>query len=181
MKKVQLGCGSNFLEDWENHDADVDITKQLPFDSNSIDILFSEHCIEHISFKEFKSFLSECYRVIKQDGVIRLTTPCLDKLLAIKDKNYIEWTDKKFSQRIPNFCNMLNTMFRAHGHQYIYDKDTLDTLLINAKFKKIKFYEPGSSEINELKNIEYHWRKISKEFNDLESISVEGVKTEDKY
>jgi len=40
MRKLNLGCGGNILDGWENHDMDLDITKPLPYDGNSIDFIF---------------------------------------------------------------------------------------------------------------------------------------------
>ena len=43
-------------------------------------------------------------------------------------------------------------------------------------FKDINFYEPNESDDSELRNLEHHWRKIGKKFNDLETIAVEAIK-----
>lgn len=181
MRKIQLGCGSNRLQGWENYDIDVDITRPLPFESNSTDIIFCEHCIEHIEYEECQAFLSECHRSIKDGGILRLTTPCLDKIISIRDEEYIRWCNDRFSRRLPTFGNMMNTMFRSHGHKYIYDRETLETMLRNSNFRSMTFFEPGESGNDELKGLEHHWRKIGEKFNSMESMAVEAVKKEGKY
>lgn len=89
--KVQVGCGPNQLKGWLNTDIiksfdDVvylDITQTLPFPSNKIDYITSEHLIEHITFLDGKLFLKECLRVLKPNGKVRITTPDLSVLLGI--------------------------------------------------------------------------------------------------
>ncbi|MHB8163119.1 MAG: methyltransferase domain-containing protein [Methanoregula sp.] len=90
---VDLGCGDApykdiFLEqcdcyigvDWaeschskKNVDLLVDLNRELPFKSNSIDTLIVIEVLEHL--KEPNLFLSECYRILKMGGQIFLTVP----------------------------------------------------------------------------------------------------------
>jgi len=174
--KVQFGCGSNFLEGWKNHDSDVDITKKLPYPDESVDIVFCEHCIEHIEYEQFVFFTEECFRILKEGGRIRLATPCIDKIVAIKDKDYIDFACKRFSRRPSTYANMINIMLTCHGHKFVYDKETLELVLSERRFKKIKFYNASVSDVEELCNLEHHWRKIGKKFNDLETIAIEAIK-----
>jgi predicted SAM-dependent methyltransferase len=180
MKKVQFGCGSNFLQGWENYDSEIDITKPLPFNDNSIDYIFCEHVIEHIEYEEFNNFLVECYRCLKGKGRMRLTAPFLDKILKMNNKEYFKWSSEKYYKKEPTYCNTVNSLFRLFGHKYIYDKETIEILLKKHNFNNIKFYDPGFSDDAFLNNIERHWKKIGVEFNNLESIAVESEK-QDKY
>ena len=51
----------------------------LPLEDGSVDIVFGGESIEHVRFP--KRFLFECYRVLKPDGQIVLTTPNRDAFL----------------------------------------------------------------------------------------------------
>ena len=58
MKKLHVGCGEIYLEDWINIDiespkADLihDLRKPLPFEDDSIDFIYNEHFIEHLDLK----------------------------------------------------------------------------------------------------------------------------------
>jgi predicted SAM-dependent methyltransferase len=50
----------------------------LPFESTSIDFIFSEHFFEHLFFDEALALLRECSRILKPFGVIRISVPDAD-------------------------------------------------------------------------------------------------------
>lgn len=76
MKYLNLACGSIVVnsDEWINCDfsplnkqiKQVNLLEELPFQSNSFDLIYSSHFIEHISFDNLKSFLSECNRILKK-------------------------------------------------------------------------------------------------------------------
>lgn len=107
-KYVNFGCGKNYQNGWINIDAedngDINLffstDNVIPFDSNSIDGVFSEHFIEHIDFLTGVHFMSESYRILKPKGVLRIICPDLDyvlnglndlKLNKLKGNVYLGW------------------------------------------------------------------------------------------
>lgn len=50
----------------------------LPFESGSLDFVFSEHFLEHLFMDEALSLIRECHRVLKPSGVIRTCVPDAD-------------------------------------------------------------------------------------------------------
>jgi predicted SAM-dependent methyltransferase len=93
-------------------DAYVDITKPLPFYDSEFDAIFCEQAIEHISLESAKQLLKECWRILKPNGIIRITTPDLN------------WFTKRAVESI-EFCDELNKIFYEHGHQYLYTRQAL--------------------------------------------------------
>ena len=95
FKYLNIGCGSTFHKDWINIDiapssADViaqDLTKGLPFASNSIDVCYSSHVLEHLKKAETAFFLEEQRRVLKRNGLIRVITPDLETICM----NYLKY------------------------------------------------------------------------------------------
>ncbi|GAI02629.1 unnamed protein product, partial [marine sediment metagenome] len=57
-----------------------DVTQRLPYDDNNVDLIFSSHLLEHLSREDGAKFLKECARVLKPNGVIRISTPDAEKL-----------------------------------------------------------------------------------------------------
>lgn len=50
--------------------------KTLPFEDNSMNYVYSSHCLEHI--KDYKNFIREAYRVVKPGGYIVTVVPHRD-------------------------------------------------------------------------------------------------------
>ncbi|HYV91977.1 MAG TPA: methyltransferase domain-containing protein [Chitinophagales bacterium] len=85
---------------------------QLPFESNSFDLIFLNDVVEHISRPLLISALEECKRVIKPDGKICLEFPPWTSFDAshLYDFIYIPWCQVFFStETLVNVMNRLNT------------------------------------------------------------------------
>jgi ubiquinone/menaquinone biosynthesis C-methylase UbiE len=82
MMKLHLGCGKrNFGPDWVHIDGgdfshlhSHDITK-LPFENNSVDLIYSSHVLEYFDREEVTNVLKEWYRVLKIGGMLRVAVP----------------------------------------------------------------------------------------------------------
>jgi hypothetical protein len=97
MKAVNLGCGARFHPDWENVD-DVpagagirawDLRQGVPYSSDSFDVVYHSHVLEHFSKADASVFLRECLRVLKPSGVLRVVVPDLENIA----RSYLESLD----------------------------------------------------------------------------------------
>lgn len=87
---LNLACGNSYVanSDWINLDyvssspyvRQANLLETLPFDSNSISLVYSSHFFEHIPLHQVPSFLKECHRVLKPGGVIRLVLPDFEEM-----------------------------------------------------------------------------------------------------
>ncbi len=68
----------------------ADVRRSLPFVDHSFDAVYQSHVLEHISRHEAKRLLSECCRILRDDGIIRVVVPDLEQIA----KTYVEWLDK---------------------------------------------------------------------------------------
>ena len=99
---LNLGCGNNYIGNFVNIDfftnkkTDYGMDLRFPFkiESNSIDGIFTEHTFEHLSHQEVDNALSECYRILKIEGVIRIIVPDLSILLNKYCSNDDAWFQK---------------------------------------------------------------------------------------
>lgn len=81
-----LGCGSRHHPDWINLDFHGDGSNVLPWDlqqglplpDRSCDVIYSSHAIEHFNRDCARSFLTECRRVLKPGGILRVVAPDLE-------------------------------------------------------------------------------------------------------
>lgn len=173
--RLNLGCGTNRLDGWHNYDAELDITRPLPFADNSVEFILCEHCLEHISYKKAISFLGECRRVLKPRGVVRIACPSLVRIWNIGTDDYFKFTSK-WANGNASRRGAMRAIIYAHGHEMVYDDDLLAATIYVAGFDIVKKCFPGLSDYAELCGVEGHAAVIGEKFNDLETIVCEGIK-----
>lgn len=190
--KLHIGCGHHLLEGWLNtdyHPVDttvmhLDATSTFPFPDNVFECIYSEHMIEHIPYTGGLCMLRECFRVLKKGGKIRISTPDLAFLVRLYGDNsaplesdYVRWATSRFvpaaSPAFPAF--VINNLFYGFGHQFIYDKKTLESALDQAGFSSIDQCSIGRSRIPAFQNLD-NTTKMPPGFLELESLIVEARK-----
>lgn len=87
MVKLNLGCGDMVMEGFTNIDLfseDPRVVKadvmNLPYEENSVDLIYTSHLIEHFDYHEGRLFLAEMYRVLKPGSECVVETPELTNL-----------------------------------------------------------------------------------------------------
>ena len=147
--KIQFGCGGNLLDGWENHDADVDITRRLPFQDGCADACFAEHVSEHTTGPQCLQFFRECYRILKPGGWFRVYCPVIGP-----------WLTRKHA----------GDLVELHGHLIVLDEHLMRTMLWIAGFDQQKI-----QRVNE-NGLGGHWRVIGRELDDLETCRMIAIK-----
>ena len=181
MKKLHLGCGRNMIGGWINTDLNMvkfpsgpkhlDVTDKFSIrekrkddiiiDDNSIDYIFSEHLIEHLTYQEGKFMLEECFRVLKVGGKI----------------NHVA-----YDISIGTDTFIINNYVRGWGHIFIYDEKTLKSLFESIGFSNVKSCLIAESEDENLKDLENINDAMNrglgqtKEFLQLETFTLEAKK-----
>lgn len=170
MTKLHLGCGPNILPGWINIDRDryrgvdkvLDVTKKLPF--TGVQFIFAEHFIEHIAYRAAIELLRRCRRALRDDGVLRLSTPNLDWVWSTHYK--VEGTEE---EKVRGAFAM-NRAFRGWGHQFLYNEETLRATLAEAGFSHFERVEYGQSRYEELRGLERHEKSV--DFGSLSHILI---------
>ena len=174
MKKLNFGCGGNILDGWSNHDMDVDITKSLPFPDNSTDYIFAEHVVEHTDSKEAFNFFTECYRILKKGGVLRICVPSIVRVAHKADDEYLDWLSKSgFGEG--TLESAIRNLMVNHGHKTMWSDEIL-RFVFEATGFDYRYVNIGSSPDKNLRDLEGHWRAIGTHPAWVESIAGEGVK-----
>lgn len=190
--RLQIGTGTNPLSGWYNTDLIpgdgifyVDAREPLPFPSRRFEYVFSEHLLEHINWDDGGRFLSECYRVLKPGGKLRIATPNLRFLVELCTANkselqekYTRWSIDRFVPDRQRYLDgfVLNNFFYSWGHRFIYDPATLTHAFEKAGFQEIVECRVGESADENLRGLEAHGRHIPPEYNELETLIIEGVR-----
>ena len=150
---VNLGCGTKYVPGMVNIDGNIfrkkdiwlDVTLGLPFRDNSVHGVYSSHLLEHLSVQDVGRLLTECYRVLKSGGALRLVVPSLEYAIQayIQDKPALlpDWPDRYRS--IGGRFN--NLMLCRNQHATLLDFTFMEELLKDAGFSLIYREEPGKS------------------------------------
>lgn len=171
--KIHLGCGPVILDGWLNCDYDTtrgdnicqfNLLCPFPIPDNTVDFYYMNHTFEHFSLSQGFKILLEINRALKPGGALRVGIPALDKLYTLYSKpNQYSLEPYGFSpiysgygqsRMIQNMCTYLNEMFRNHGHQFLYDLETISILLTESGFRNIEEESHGVSRFPDLNGLE---------------------------
>lgn len=175
--RLNLGCGDNRLPSpWQNHDADVDITKPLPWPNDSARFIVIEHCVEHVDYYDAIRFFKEAYRVLKIGGVLRVTVPSLTQVMNCGDQEYYDWLHARGWAPTADDRGAMHAMLYCHGHKTAWNAMLMEATLYYAGFNNPRKQVLGWSSHPDLCNVEGHHKVIGDKFNAIESITFEAAK-----
>lgn len=133
-----LGAGSFYHPYWTNIDYysdwysdnkktsmsgvhhDFMTLKELPIDRDSAEVVYSSHTVEHITDEAAQKMFDEAYRILKKDGVLRITTPNIDlehRAFKDNDRDYFYWVDNYSKKKEIERINITKPMKQASIEQ----------------------------------------------------------------
>jgi len=183
--KLHLGCGYHRLAGWVNIDfidtPAVDLKWNLslpvPLNDNSCRFIFHEHVLEHFELERGEQLLRECYRLLADEGVLRIAMPCLEK--TVDEYLTGEWRaaaeNTRHMPEVRSGAEYMNVIFRHWGHQWIYDETELKRVLKGIGFDRISVLQIGQSAHPELQDLECR----TDSHLIVEAIKASGVSTLD--
>ncbi len=160
---IDIGCGPQYrpfeegiavrydIDERWNPDYRGDV-RQLPFDDNSFDIVFSSHVLEHLGRHETIPVLKEWIRILRSDGELRLVLP------------NIEWAAIQLVSgpplgRDPKLSNdIMNVFYGAQSSEYDFHKtgfteQKIRQILSELDFEVTHYEEQGYNIILKAKQI----------------------------
>jgi predicted SAM-dependent methyltransferase len=145
----------------------------FPWADGSVDIVYSSHTVEHMTRAQGQQFLSECVRVLKPGGILRIVVPDLraivDRYVAGNLKSEFFLDDlfvlyESFDNKIKNKL----APFVQFPHKCMYDADGMIRACAAAGINVDKS-EALVSSICDISDIEIPNRTV-------DAVIVEGVK-----
>ncbi len=158
LRRVHVGCGpENLLPDWWNVDLRgfpgidevADVTQPWPW--SNLEFVYGEHFLEHLPLELALDFLSHAGRALQSGGVIRLSTPNLEWVMATHYGAGGSDRPRRVADTIAT-----NRAFHGWGHHFLYSQDMLAHVLGEMGFESISFHAYGESDEPALRGLERH-------------------------
>lgn len=103
--KINLGCGDEILEGYENYDLfsnDKRVKKldlnslPLPFEDSSVDEIKIFHILEHLDINPLE-FIRDCRRILKPNGFLHVKLPtCSNTVGHLRYNHHINYLNAVF-------------------------------------------------------------------------------------
>ncbi len=165
QQELKVIFGSHWFETQEwlvFNEEEQNIKEPLLFSNDSVDVIYTEHVIEHVDFPDAVAFIQESNRVLKSGGVFRVVCPMIERVITshFTEKNgsvFVQnlneaWSDEDklmkelklrgISESPETF--FLNGIFTKYGHKFIWSADLMVKVL-----KVIGFHDVAIKKIGE--------------------------------
>jgi len=126
----------------------LNVTKVFPFEKNTFDYVFISHMLEHLYPWQAVFCMHEVNRVLKDGGIVRISVPDLDRIIA----NYHALSSHQF---LLNFFECDQRNFK-NQHHWQYNEESLTELLRDksgfAKVYRCKFQQGKCIDLDIIDN-----------------------------
>ncbi len=179
MKKINLGCGwRDFGKDWIHIDGgdyphlDSKDIFNLPYEDNSIDLIYASHVIEYFDREEIIPILNKWKNKLKPGGILRLAVPNFHSMVRL----YLE-ANIPLSSFLGPLYGKMEMGDKTIYHKTTYDFKELKLILIKCGFSNVDYYNWKNTEH---KNFDDHSQAyiphMDKENGVLISLNIEAIK-----
>lgn len=165
-----------FGVDWSKEIYLHDLRKTFPWQTATVDAVYTSHTLEHLDKDEGLRFLKECHRVLTPNGTIRVVVPDLKPIVdrytngEMRADEFLESLDCLYRFKKRFFKNLL-IPYLQFPHKCMYDPETLLQILSEIGFDATK--RAGmDSDIEGIQEIERLDRTVN-------AVVIEGRKLAD--
>ena len=178
--KLHLGCGNKYIPGFfhvdvlpMSHVDHVGSAERLDFVAdNSVDLIYACHILEHYGRHEIQSVLSEWYRVLRPEGILRLAVPDFAAVCHMYDS---EGLRDGYSGLVGLVCGGQRNC--VDFHKAIFDEPLLSGLLKSAGFRQVRKWDWRITEHASIDDYSQAYiPHLDKENGALMSLNLEGVK-----
>lgn len=194
-KYINFGCGIYAPPEWDNYDIsptlkirkiplfgklisklfhdipfpdyvkEGNIVNGLPILANSIDVIYSSHVLEHMSFEDAQKAISNVFLYLKPGGIFRSVLPDLEILMKEYERNKLENNNNAanlflkesllgLEQKPKGMLRKFISFFGNYHHLWMWDFASINQELHNVGFVNIRRCSPGESKDSMIRLIE---------------------------
>lgn len=179
--KLHLGCGNKFIEGFHHIDyhpyphvnwcCDVSYLGQIP--NESVELIYACHVLEHFGRDDIYRVLKEWFRVLKTDGILRVSVPDFAAIVEIFSERGM------LSDVIGLVCGGQRN--RSDYHKCIFTECSLGDHLRYAGFENVRRYDWRSTEHSHIDDYsQAYLPHMDKEHGRLMSLNIEATKPKNK-
>ena len=176
--KLHLGCGKRHIPGFVHIDAidyphvdHVATIDSLSFiGSDSVDLIYTCHVLEHFKRREVAKVLDEWKRVMKPGGVLRISVPDFASLCDVYQRY-----DNKLELVIGALFGRQDYLYNIHYN--VFDYPTLSKILVEIGFEQIRRYDWRETEHAEIDDYSQAYIPHMDKKNGIQiSLNIECVK-----
>jgi SAM-dependent methyltransferase len=129
-----------FNLDWDKGILAHNLTKPFPWSDDSVDAIYSSHTLEHMTREQGRTFLEECYRVLKPGGIIRIVVPDLEQIVKkysdgeLPADRFVDALGVSFSDPKDGPLKRRLAFLIRYPHKCMYDSKSLSNAMKEAGF-----------------------------------------------
>ena len=173
---IHLGCGKINHPDFINVDLALyphihhlsNVSDLKIFEDNFADLIYVSHCLEHIPHPQILSVLEEWNRVLKPEGVLRISVPNFDTIIDIYND-----TNKDLTELQGPLMGGNDSVYNVH--HVVFNDRYLEQLLQKAGYKDIRLWEIGEDNYSSFDD--WSGKKVSvNNRNYFISLNMQGIK-----
>jgi hypothetical protein len=193
-RNVQFGCGLCAPESWCNYDVSPalrlqripaigrlfvgrfgafpknvrygDIIKGLPEPDQSCKAVYCSHVLEHLSFSDLHTAMTNVHKILISGGVFRFVLPDLEYLakayLEMREPDACSWFMREahlgIECRPRGLVSILREMFGNSKHLWLWDFKGLKSSLESYGFERIRRAQFGDSDLPQFQDVEQKHR-----------------------
>lgn len=173
---IHLGCGPINAHGFINVDVVPyshihyihEVENLSIFSNEYADLIYASHVLEHISYNIVPNVLREWYRVLKRDGILRISVPDFDRLINVYNNE-----GKDLRAIIGPLMGGQDNPYNFH--KAIFNKEYLAELLFSVGFREVRQWSPENVELHSFED----WASKTIRPKDREyfiSLNLEAVK-----
>jgi len=127
---------------------------RIPHADASVDAIYSSHMIEHLDRREARQFLSECRRVLKPHGRLRIVVPDLrvtvnDYVAKGNADTFLDHLQLDLDKPHGLRGHLRELLLGGRNHHWLYDGPSMRKLLLECGFHEVELLPPGRTAIED--------------------------------